>query len=113
MRNIQVFGKFLILGLCLIVSTAFTQQVDRVDPGRFRTADMHPFVHDSRAKHEVRLDMHDGAEAADTNGVMWRLGVESGAVSGQPDAKDYRLTWTVKAGQVESVSVVISKFSLN
>ena len=108
-----MFGKCVILGLCLTVSTAFAQQVDRVDPGRFRTGEMHPFVHDSLAKQEVRLDMHDGAEAADTNGVMWRLGVESGAVSGQPDAQDYRLTWTVKAGQVESVSVVISKISLN
>jgi hypothetical protein len=67
--------------------------------------EMHAFVQDSRTKHELLMDLRDGAEAADTNGMTWRLGVESAAVAGQPDAQDYRLTWTVTTGQVESASV--------
>ena len=67
--------------------------------------EMHAFVQDSRTKHELLLDLRDGAEAADTNGVTWRLSVESTAVAGQPDARDYRLIWTVTMGQVESASV--------
>jgi len=67
--------------------------------------ELHAFVQDSRTQHQLVMDLRDGAEAADTNGVTWRLGVESGAVAGEPDAQDYRLTWTVTTGQVESTSV--------
>lgn len=67
--------------------------------------EMHPFVQDSRTKHELLMDMRDGAVATDSNGVTWRFGVESAAVAVQPDAKDYRLTWVMKKGQVDSASV--------
>ncbi|HXR03630.1 MAG TPA: hypothetical protein VN836_02860 [Verrucomicrobiae bacterium] len=70
--------------------------------------ELHPFVRspgDSGAKQELLLDMRDGAETSDTNGVKWQLGVESKAVPGQPDAQDCRLTWTVTTGQAESASV--------
>jgi len=67
--------------------------------------EMHPFVQDSRTKHELLMDLRDGAEAADANGVTWRLGVESPAITDQPDAQDYRLTWALTKGQVESASV--------
>jgi hypothetical protein len=74
---------------------------------------MHLFIQDSRTKHKLLMDMLDGQEAKDTNGVTWKLGIEVRAVADQPDAQDYRLTWTVTAGQVESVSVGISKIGLN
>ncbi len=51
------------------------------------------------------MDPRDGAEAADANGVTWRLGAESSAVTAQPDARDYRLTWTVTTGPVVSAAV--------
>jgi hypothetical protein len=67
--------------------------------------EMHPFVQDSRAQRELLMNLRDGAEAADTNGVTWKLRVESAAVAGEPDARDFRLTWMVTTGQVESTSV--------
>jgi hypothetical protein len=57
------------------------------------------------------MDMRDAAEATDTNGVVWKLNIESAAVSDQPDAQDYRLSWVVRKGQVEATSVgVIFEF---
>ncbi len=69
---------------------------------------MHPFVYNSRTKHELLMDMLDGAEATDSNGVAWRFGVESAAVAGQSDAQDYRLTWTMTKGQIDSTSVGVT-----
>ena len=67
--------------------------------------ELHPFVQDSRTQRQLVMDLRNGAEAADTNGVTWSPGVESGAVAGQPGAQDYRLKWTVTTGQEESASV--------
>ena len=48
--------------------------------------DPQPFV---RTQHELLMEMRDGAEATVTNGVTWKLGVESAAIAGQPDAQDH------------------------
>lgn len=89
MRNLQVLSNYGIFGLCLTLLSACAQQGSWVDHGRFQTGEMHPFVQDSRTKHELLMDMRDGEEATDTNGMTWRLGLEARAVAGQPDAKGY------------------------
>jgi len=43
-RNIQVFGKYLILSLCLIVSVAIAQQSDRINLGNLETGATVSFV---------------------------------------------------------------------
>ena len=72
------------------------------------SGDVNPFVRyydNARATNVLLINMHDGEEAADSNGVKWRLGVESKAVAGQADVQDYCLRWTLLAGQVQSASV--------
>jgi hypothetical protein len=94
------------LALCITVSAAFIQAEDKYNIPDAKTAgEMHLFVKDLITKHELLMDVRDGAEATDTSGVTWRLNVESAAVDGQPDAQDYRLTWKVTTGQVDSASV--------
>lgn len=44
MRNLQTSGKYVILGLCLTVSTEFAQQEDRLDLGRLQTGATVSFV---------------------------------------------------------------------
>jgi len=44
MRNIQMFGKSVILGMCLTVSAVFAQQGDRVDLGRLQTGATVSFI---------------------------------------------------------------------
>ncbi|HEX7577443.1 MAG TPA: hypothetical protein VF430_05330, partial [Verrucomicrobiae bacterium] len=43
--------------------------------------ELHPFVQDSRTQRQLVMDLRNGAEATDTNGVTWKLGVESAAVA--------------------------------
>lgn len=38
--------------------------------------EIHPSAKDSGTKHELLIDMRDGAETTDTNGLTWRLSVE-------------------------------------
>lgn len=66
--------------------------------------DIHAFVRDSHVKHEL-MEVRDGAEASDTNGATWKLGVESKAVTNESDAHDYVLTWTLTSGQADSTMV--------
>ena len=42
--NVQIIGRCVIFGFCLIVSTTFAQQVDRVELGRLQTGAMVSFV---------------------------------------------------------------------
>jgi hypothetical protein len=101
-----MLNKYVMLALCITVSAAFIQAEDKYNIPDAKTAgEMHLFVKDLITKHELLMDVRDGAEATDTSGVTWRLNVESAAVDGQPDAQDYRLTWKVTTGQVDSASV--------
>ena len=59
------------------------------------------------AASEVPFELRDGARATETNGAVWALSVESTAVSGQADAHDYRLTWTLTTGTVASAAVAV------
>ena len=92
-------------GLTINIVTGILIAVLGVASAAQAAGEMHPFVQDSRTKHELLMELRDSAEATDSNGVSWRLGVESGAVTGQTDAQDYHLTWTMTKGQVESTSV--------
>ena len=111
-----MFKKILPLSLCLITITVLAWQSHRVNAGTLPTGNTgsfagpeaagepYPFIRYG-ANQEFRLDLSDGTETADANGVKWKLGVESAAVAGQPDVKDYRLTWTMITGQSDSTSV--------
>jgi hypothetical protein len=92
-----MFKKILTLSLCLIAITVLVWQSHRVNAGTLPTGNTgsfanpeaadepHPFIRYG-ANQEFRLDLSDGTETADTNGVKWKLGVESAAVAGQPEA---------------------------
>lgn len=56
----------------------------------------------------IPLNLRDGAEASDGAGAKWSLAVVSNPVTGQLDAQDYRLTWTLGAGAVQGVSVGVT-----
>lgn len=58
MRNIQVFDKSVILGLCLTASAAFAQQGDRVDLGSLQTGATVSFVR--TAGGEWGIEISDG-----------------------------------------------------
>jgi len=99
-----MFKQIVTLGLSLIAITVFARKQEADDKP-------HPFVRQG-ANQELRIDLRDGAEVEDANGVKWKLGVESEAVDGQPDAKDYRLTWTMTTKQSDSISVgVVFEFN--
>jgi hypothetical protein len=55
MRNILILGKYVILGLCLTISTAFAQQGDRVDLGRLQTGTTVSFVRSASGKWGIEI----------------------------------------------------------
>ncbi len=61
-----------------------------------------------RVVREVPFDLCDGARVTETNGAEWALALEMGPVGGQPDARDYRFTWTLARGEVKAAAVGVA-----
>jgi hypothetical protein len=47
----------------------------------------------------------NGSRVTDHNGAEWELSVVSSSVKGDPDARDYQLTWTLRKGTATNVAV--------
>lgn len=56
---------------------------------------------------ELALPLQDGTRGVDGDGAEWTLAVATQPVERQPDACDYRLTWTLAKGEAKEVAVGI------
>jgi len=51
------------------------------------------------------MPLRDGARVSDADGAEWLLAVDSQPIATEPDAQDYKLTWTLASGSATSVAV--------
>ncbi len=70
------------------------------------------YYQDTRMIDELELKPEDRSRATDANGAEWELTVNRREVNGQPDAAEYRLTWTLVKGSAKEVAVAV-RFPFN
>jgi hypothetical protein len=95
-----VAGIFL-SGICHLSSV-------QAKPVKTNTGEIKPFVryyNNTQPLEELAFQPNDDSSLKDRNGAEWKLSVVSASVSGQPDAKDYQLKWTLTKGDAKDVAV--------
>jgi hypothetical protein len=88
-------------GICNL-STAYAK------PAKTDAGEIKPFVRyysNAEQTDELSFQSDDGIYRTDRNGAEWELSVISMPVEGQPDAKDYQLTWKLTNGETQDVAV--------
>lgn len=54
---------------------------------------------------ELTLNAQNGAQATDTQGAEWKLSMDTKPIEGEPDAREYALTFTLQKGEAQEVVV--------
>lgn len=72
------------------------------------SGDIVPFIsmyEGTQLKNKVQLPLEEQANIETADGIAWKLSVHKQPVPGEPDATDYKLTWTLQKGSAGSVAV--------
>ncbi|SDE10612.1 glycoside hydrolase family protein [Niabella drilacis] len=104
MKNITCLYFFAVL---IFVSGPSVSGAGRYSPSQ----SIRPVVHYYKGTSIVRtlgLDFKNNSKVSDASGSDWILNVEETPVTGQSDARDYQLTWTLSGGQVKEAAVGVN-----
>lgn len=96
--------------ILLIASVFFATTLSAVSPVSMKelVGDIKPVIRyyqGTTVTNKLTLELENGTYITDKNGAEWKLNIEVKTVSGQPDATDYQLTWTLIKGDANGVAV--------